>query len=129
MILISDLFSDEYMERLQRPGSGLEHGEVSDGPIACPLCTKTFTLWSHYEAHKKCHQKLKQRQYPCQTCGKVSSNNWTHMDLSTDCGHLDIYIGQQQEYASENSQGCPTLSVFALWSLLSTESSPPVSIY
>ena len=75
MILISDLFSDEYMERLQRPGSGLEHGEVSDGPIACPLCTKTFTLWSHYEAHKKCHQKLKQRQYPCQTCGKVSINN------------------------------------------------------
>ena len=46
MILISDLFSDEYMERLQRPGSGLEHGEVSDGPIACPLCTKTFTLYS-----------------------------------------------------------------------------------
>ena len=68
------IFSDEYnRDRLQRSDiSGFEHGEVSDGPIACPLCTKTFTLWSHYEAHKKCHQKLKQRQYPCQTCGKVS---------------------------------------------------------
>lgn len=77
------------MERLQRPGSGLEHGEVSDGPIACPLCTKTFTLWSHYEAHKKCHQKLKQRQYPCQTCGKVSNISTLniHMELNIDCGH------------------------------------------
>ena len=50
-----------------------EHGEniCGRGTIACPLCAKTFTLWNHYEAHKKCHQKLKQRQYPCQTCGKV----------------------------------------------------------
>ena len=69
------------MERLQRPGSGLEHGEVSDGPIACPLCTKTFTLWSHYEAHKKCHQKLKQRQYPCQTCGKVRNKRFKYTNI------------------------------------------------
>ena len=50
-----------------------DHGEniCGRGTIACPLCAKTFTLWNHYEAHKKCHQKLKQRQYPCQTCGKV----------------------------------------------------------
>ena len=53
-----------------------EHGEgvCNQRPIACPLCAKTFTLWSHYETHKKCHQKLKQRQYPCQSCGKVSTN-------------------------------------------------------
>ena len=52
-----------------------DHGEniCGRGTIACPLCAKTFTLWNHYEAHKKCHQKLKQRQYPCQTCGKVSN--------------------------------------------------------
>ena len=51
-----------------------DHGEnlCGRGTISCPLCAKTFSLWSHYEAHKKCHQKLKQRQYPCQTCGKVS---------------------------------------------------------
>ena len=50
-----------------------EHGEnlCGRGTLSCPLCAKTFSLWSHYEAHKKCHQKLKQRQYPCQTCGKV----------------------------------------------------------
>ena len=50
-----------------------DHGEnlCGRGTISCPLCAKTFSLWSHYEAHKKCHQKLKQRQYPCQTCGKV----------------------------------------------------------
>ena len=50
-----------------------DHGEniCGRGTIACPLCAKTFTLWNHYEAHKKCHQKLKQRQYPCATCGKV----------------------------------------------------------
>ena len=112
------MFSDEYMERLQRPGSGLEHGEVSDGPIACPLCTKTFTLWSHYEAHKKCHQKLKQRQYPCQTCGKVSNHHSEYTELNIDCGHLDIYIGQQPEHAPENSQGCPAIPVYALRSLL-----------
>ena len=52
-----------------------EHGEnlCGRGTLSCPLCAKTFTLWSHYEAHKKCHQKLKQRQYPCQTCGKVNN--------------------------------------------------------
>lgn len=52
-----------------------DHGEnlCGRGTISCPLCAKTFSLWSHYEAHKKCHQKLKQRQYPCQTCGKVSN--------------------------------------------------------
>ena len=52
-----------------------DHGEnlCGRGTISCPLCAKTFSLWSHYEAHKKCHQKLKQRQYPCQTCGKVRS--------------------------------------------------------
>ena len=52
-----------------------QHGEgiCNQRPISCPLCAKTFTLWSHYETHKKCHQKLKQRQYPCQSCGKVSS--------------------------------------------------------
>ena len=50
-----------------------DHGEnlCGRGTISCPLCAKTFSLWSHYEAHKKCHQKLKQRQYPCATCGKV----------------------------------------------------------
>ena len=46
-------------------------GACNQRTISCPLCAKTFTLWSHYEAHKKCHQKLKQRQYPCQSCGKV----------------------------------------------------------
>ena len=53
-----------------------DHGEnlCGRGTISCPLCAKTFSLWSHYEAHKKCHQKLKQRQYPCATCGKVSAN-------------------------------------------------------
>lgn len=54
-----------------------DHGEnlCGRGTISCPLCAKTFSLWSHYEAHKKCHQKLKQRQYPCQTCGKVMSSS------------------------------------------------------
>ena len=53
--------------------SAYQHGEgvCNQRPIGCPLCSKTFTLWSHYETHKKCHQKLKQRQYPCQSCGKV----------------------------------------------------------
>ena len=46
-------------------------GACNQRTISCALCAKTFTLWSHYEAHKKCHQKLKQRQYPCQSCGKV----------------------------------------------------------
>ena len=57
--------------------SAYEHGEgvCNQRPIACPLCSKTFTLWSHYETHKKCHQKLKQRQYPCQSCGKVGFNH------------------------------------------------------
>merc|ERR1719210_632507 len=63
-----------------------EHGEgvCNQRPIACPLCSKTFTLWSHYEAHKKCHQKLKQRQYPCQTCGKIftsASNRNMHQRI------------------------------------------------
>ena len=50
-----------------------EHGEnlCGRGTISCSLCSKTFALWSHYETHKKCHQKSKQRQYPCQTCSKV----------------------------------------------------------
>ena len=46
-------------------------GACNQRPISCPLCSKTFSLWSHFESHKKCHQKLKQRQYPCQACGKV----------------------------------------------------------
>jgi uncharacterized Zn-finger protein len=63
-----------------------DHGEnlCGRGTISCPLCAKTFSLWSHYEAHKKCHQKLKQRQYPCQTCGKVftsASNRNMHQRI------------------------------------------------
>jgi hypothetical protein len=60
-----------------------EHGEnlCGRGTISCSLCSKTFALWSHYETHKKCHQKLKQRQYPCQTCGKVTATK-TQKSLS-----------------------------------------------
>jgi DNA-directed RNA polymerase subunit RPC12/RpoP len=63
-----------------------DHGEnlCGRGTISCPLCAKTFSLWSHYEAHKKCHQKLKQRQYPCQTCGKIftsASNRNMHQRI------------------------------------------------
>ncbi len=48
-------------------------GACNQRPISCPLCAKTFSLWTHFESHKKCHQKLKQRQYPCQACGKVTN--------------------------------------------------------
>lgn len=64
-----------------------EHGEGVCKllqPLSCPLCSKSFTIWSHYEAHKKCHQKLKQRQYPCQTCGKIftsASNRNMHQRI------------------------------------------------
>jgi len=66
--------------------SSYEHGEgvCNQRPISCQLCTKTFTLWSHYEAHKKCHQKLKQRQYPCKSCGKIftsASNRNMHQRI------------------------------------------------
>merc|ERR1712083_385278 len=66
--------------------SAYEHGEgvCNQRPISCPLCSKTFTLWSHYETHKKCHQKLKQRQYPCQSCGKIftsASNRNMHQRI------------------------------------------------
>ena len=59
------------MPRAEMAQHGHGEGVCNQRPIACPLCAKTFTLWSHYETHKKCHQKLKQRQYPCQSCGKV----------------------------------------------------------
>merc|ERR1719166_974319 len=61
-----------------------KEGVCNQRPIACPLCSKTFTLWSHYETHKKCHQKLKQRQYPCQSCGKIftsASNRNMHQRI------------------------------------------------
>ena len=57
---------------------GNRHGEniCGQGTYSCPVCpNKTFSLWTHYDAHKKQHQKMKQRQYPCQTCGKVSINS------------------------------------------------------
>ena len=52
---------------------GNKHGEniCGHGTYSCAVCTKTFSLWTQYDAHKKSHQKMKQRQYPCQTCGKV----------------------------------------------------------
>ena len=52
---------------------GNKHGEniCGQGTYSCPVCAKTFSLWTHYDTHKKTHQKMKQRQYPCQTCGKV----------------------------------------------------------
>jgi len=59
-------------------------GACNQRTISCALCAKTFTLWSHYEAHKKCHQKLKQRQYPCQSCGKIftsASNRNMHQRI------------------------------------------------
>ena len=59
-------------------GAMCSEGVCSQHPIACPLCSKTFTHWSHYETHKKCHQKLKQRQYPCQSCGKVQNYYRSH---------------------------------------------------
>ena len=69
-----------------------EHGEgvCNQRPIACPLCAKTFTLWSHYETHKKCHQKLKQRQYPCQSCGKVSIN--MNFSLLNPCVSRSLHL-------------------------------------
>ena len=57
-------------------------GACNQRTISCPLCAKTFTLWSHYEAHKKCHQKLKQRQYPCQSCGKVIYHTYFHTTIN-----------------------------------------------
>jgi len=59
-------------------------GACNQRPISCLLCSKTFTLWSHYESHKKCHQKMKQRQYPCQSCGKIftsASNRNMHQRI------------------------------------------------
>jgi uncharacterized Zn-finger protein len=59
-------------------------GACNQRPISCLLCSKTFTLWSHYESHKKCHQKLKQRQYPCASCGKIftsASNRNMHQRI------------------------------------------------
>ena len=72
-----------------------EHGEnlCGRGTLSCPLCAKTFTLWSHYEAHKKCHQKLKQRQYPCQTCGKVNNNHFLRRNFNKlICGLCKVRI-------------------------------------
>ena len=109
--------------------SAYEHGEgvCNQRPISCPLCSKTFTLWSHYETHKKCHQKLKQRQYPCQSCGKVIILTRETL-LSITVGSIsDLHLGQQQEHAPADPQGSPTLPVCPLWGLLQTESSPTVS--
>ena len=75
--LVSDDFPRDGCQFCGVSGPGFSPAEHGEGvckllqPLSCPLCSKTFTIWSHYEAHKKCHQKLKQRQYPCQTCGKV----------------------------------------------------------
>ena len=70
-----------------------EHGEnlCGRGTISCSLCSKTFALWSHYETHKKCHQKSKQRQYPCQTCSKV-------LNLSIEI------VSSQPNYVAVSSQ-------------------------
>ena len=68
---------------------GNRHGEniCGQGTYSCPVCpNKTFSLWTHYDAHKKQHQKMKQRQYPCQTCGKVNSNQ-IHMTRSYSCSY------------------------------------------
>lgn len=85
--------------------SSYEHGEgvCNQRPISCPLCSKTFTLWSHYETHKKCHQKLKQRQYPCQSCGKVftsASNRNMHQRIHKgvrpfQCVPCGVYFRQK----------------------------------
>merc|ERR1712018_361632 len=82
-----------------------DHGEniCGRGTIACPLCAKTFTLWNHYEAHKKCHQKLKQRQYPCQSCGKIftsASNRNMHQRIHKgvrpfQCAPCGVYFRQK----------------------------------
>ena len=109
--------------------SAYEHGEgvCNQRPISCPLCSKTFTLWSHYETHKKCHQKLKQRQYPCQSCGKVIILTRETL-LSITVGSIsDLHLGQQQEHAPAHPQGREALPVRSMWSLLQTESSPTVS--
>merc|ERR1711892_656975 len=85
--------------------SAYEHGEgvCNQRPISCPLCSKTFTLWSHYETHKKCHQKLKQRQYPCQSCGKIftsASNRNMHQRIHNgvrpfQCKPCGVYFRQK----------------------------------
>jgi len=85
--------------------SAYEHGEgvCNQRPISCPLCSKTFTLWSHYETHKKCHQKLKQRQYPCQSCGKIftsASNRNMHQRIHKgvrpfQCAPCGVYFRQK----------------------------------
>jgi len=108
----SDIDKDEYvrdgchicgMPRSEM--SAYEHGEgvCNQRPISCPLCSKTFTLWSHYETHKKCHQKLKQRQYPCQSCGKVftsASNRNMHQRIHKgvrpfQCVPCGVYFRQK----------------------------------
>jgi len=85
--------------------SAYQHGEgvCNQRPIGCPLCSKTFTLWSHYETHKKCHQKLKQRQYPCQSCGKIftsASNRNMHQRIHKgvrpfQCAPCGVYFRQK----------------------------------
>jgi hypothetical protein len=85
--------------------SSYEHGEgvCNQRPISCQLCSKTFTLWSHYETHKKCHQKLKQRQYPCQSCGKIftsASNRNMHQRIHKgvrpfQCVPCGVYFRQK----------------------------------
>ena len=86
-----------------------EHGEgvCNQRPIACPLCSKTFTLWTHYETHKKCHQKLKQRQYPCQTCGKVSRSSPAGPMLTMDIfrySHQPVIATCIKEYTKESDR-------------------------
>ena len=113
--------------------SAYQHGEgvCNQRPIGCPLCSKTFTLWSHYETHKKCHQKLKQRQYPCQSCGKVIISVLSSagiLSLNVRPGNFsDLHLGQQQEHAPADPQGSSPLPVRPLWGLLQAESSPTVS--
>ena len=110
--------------------SAYEHGEgvCNQRPISCPLCSKTFTLWSHYETHKKCHQKLKQRQYPCQSCGKVRINaNALIQHILTHHLCPDIHLCQQPQHAPEDTQGGQAIPVRALWGVLQTEGTSAVS--
>ena len=73
-----------------------EHGEnlCGRGTISCSLCSKTFALWSHYEAHKKGHQKLKQRQYPCQSCGKVSKPLLILFSTHSYRSHINLKLSE-----------------------------------
>uniref|UniRef100_A0A0K2UH38 C2H2-type domain-containing protein n=1 Tax=Lepeophtheirus salmonis TaxID=72036 RepID=A0A0K2UH38_LEPSM len=83
-----------------------DHGQgiCQRGSLACSLCPKTFTQWAQLNDHKKNHhQKLKQRHYPCQSCGKVftsASNRNMHQRIHKgvrpfQCTPCGVYFRQK----------------------------------